>query len=332
MSYSINSNFVVDVFRNACVNSVILESGISLTSNVFASTSPSIGSIAGYSIAGRNVPGILSSIEKFPFVSTYVSRSVGNTTVAKHTGAAHQSRENGYFAGGIDSSNVMRDTIDKFSFTTDSSAYSVGCLTLARRTFSGVSSLTDGYNTGGQSCLSPDTSVARVDKFPFAADSNSTCLGNLQNSRKWQIGNSSYTNGYVSGGPIPTSNCMERFPFAYGSVSTSIFTLNIGIESASPYNSSTNGYIAGGYFYPTNSTLACIQKFPYASDTPSSVVGCLTSGLSSSAGSSSSTHGYTSGGYNYTTSVQRFSFASEGLATCIGALTTLRGNNSGTQV
>ena len=98
------------------------------------------------------------------------------------------------------------------------------------------------------------------------------------------------------------------------------------------------GYMSGGNQIPSTPpilTYNIIDKFPFATNANATDVGNLTVGgpHSGGAGQSSDVSGYTSGGYvngvNNINTIDKFPFASNGNATDVGDLTTIRQGAAG---
>jgi len=142
-----------------------------------------------------------------------------------------------------------------------------------------------GYAAGG---TNPTTPLIRtlIQKFPFASDGNATNTGNLLVPRRRGASFSSEVAGHVVSGDGGTSGLL---PSAIGD----------------------------GQFYS-------IEKFLFSSDSNSTTAGSLNSTrVASGLGCASPTHGYsggTRGTGNIYSDTERFSFASEGLATTVGSM------------
>ena len=183
-----------------------------------------------------------------------------------------------------------------------------------------------GYTSGWRT--TPSTNV--IDKFPFAADTNATDVGDLTVSRYVVSGQSSTTHGYSSGGfPGPTNvNTIDKFPFAVDTNASDIGNLTTTRGSTSGQSSTVSGYVSGGNNPPITNT---IDKFPFAVDTNASDIGDLTQGRQLLVGQSSTTHGYTSGGspaapwtLGTTNIIDKFPFATDTNATDVGDITQSR--------
>ena len=90
-------------------------------------------------------------------------------------------------------------------------------VTTNHTTFGGIGvNATSGYNSGGSP---PFSGTNVIQKYSFPSDANATDVGNLTATKFGTAGQSSSTNGYVSGGFVPsvsptTANIIENFPFA----------------------------------------------------------------------------------------------------------------------
>ena len=85
-----------------------------------------------------------------------------------------------------------------------------------------------GYTSGGLTTPPPIQSNI-IDKFPFAADSNATDVGDLTVNKSAGAGQSSTSEGYVSGGlEGPTVvNTIEKFPFSTDANASDIADLSV---------------------------------------------------------------------------------------------------------
>ena len=78
-----------------------------------------------------------------------------------------------------------------------------------------------GYTSGGRT---PNSNI--VDKFSFTSDGNATDHGDLHTTFGYSAGQSSTTQGYLTGGNGPT-NIIEKFPFASDANGTNIGNLTV---------------------------------------------------------------------------------------------------------
>ena len=234
----------------------------------------------------------------------------------------------GYAMGGTGSpTSTISNSIQKYSFTSDGNG-TVSPITLHTKVSDGAGSQSSesGYFSGSRgSGTSYALSVVNIQKFPFAEDANGTDVGDLVTARGSSAGNSSETNGYVSGGfrqdPTPVSylNQIEKFPFASDANATSVGTLLTTLNYMSGQSSSEYGYVSAGTG-PAAPNSNVIQKFPFAADGNAADVGDLTLGRAYVAGGSSSTHGYVAGGVPLTNIIEKFSFSADANATDVGDL------------
>lgn len=169
-----------------------------------------------------------------------------------------------------------------------------------------------GYAIGGL----PPGSTGSFERYPFSSDSNSSCIGSIQNDSCAASGVSSTTHGYFAGGSPNEAANIKRFPFAVGNngCACEVGSLPFGCPGnfSATASSDSDGYFAGG-----GPTAHCrIGKFPYASGgASSSSVGCLTRNIERNSGYSSSSHGYSAGGESPGSTepgeINRFPFASD---------------------
>jgi hypothetical protein len=302
--------------------------GTSLSSNTVVINSNSITFVCPLVSVGNN--------------AVYVVNTDGGTGsfspgVQVTAAAGFQGVNYGYTSGG-QYQTPPDNTIDKFPFASDSNATDVGNLSQARFSLTGQSSPTNGYSSAGYENISnPARYVSTIDKFPFASDGNATDAGDLTSFYGNGVGQSSITNGYVSGGfvsvggqaPLGTqTNNIERFPFAVDSGSV----INTSDLTQTRYNpagqsSSTNGYTSGGVAVST--VVNTTDKFSFATDANATDVGDLSQARSGASGQSSAENGYTSGGSPGSNVIDKFPFASDANATDVGDLTQSRSNHAG---
>lgn len=188
-----------------------------------------------------------------------------------------------------------------------------------------------------------------INRFPFAADVNATNVGALSQQRRGIAGQSSYVNGYASGGffqQTPTSGGLtvenfriERFPFVNNIPATVIGSLSQARGYTGGVSSSTFGYNVGGFTFqtPPQNTNRIIDKFPFGADSfVSTFVGQLDIARFSGSSQQSSTNGYFCGGgiippptYISTGFIEKFLFAADSNANQIGFLSANKRNVSG---
>jgi hypothetical protein len=204
---------------------------LSQSRNVLAGQS---SSISGYVSGGGDpsVPNNYSNkIDKFPFASDGNATNVADLTQAIQGNTGQSSAVSGYSSGGYFPPFLY--AIDKFPFASDANATFVGNLTVARQLPAGQSSTEYGYNSGGMGG-GPTSAQApyRIDKFPFASDSNATNVGDLTIEQVYGgAGQSSTASGYTSGGATPpSSNVIQKFPFATDSNSSDVGDLTVAAQ------------------------------------------------------------------------------------------------------
>ena len=204
-----------------------------------------------------------------------------------------------------------------------------------------------GYASGGP----PGVGAGTIDKFPFATDANATDVGNLSVSRGSVAGQSSYVNGYTSGGytttpPVSFSyhNVIDKFPFASNSNATDVGDLTVVRFGVAGQSSEDSGYSSGGILSPPSpaplSYSNVIDKFPFATNANATDVGDLTLGRRYVSGQSSDVSGYTSGGLQipqatppipafFVNNIDKFPFATDANATDVGDLTIISAGQTG---
>jgi len=278
----------------------------------------SLGYCAAGTLAGPTWPNV-NTIDKFSLVSTSNATDVGDLTGTRGNNGKGSSSTHGYSVGG------EVNVIEKWSMITDANATDVGDLVSPSvGAAEGCWSETYGYMAGGN----PTTNV--IQKYPFATDGNAVDVANLTRTG-WTDrcgGNQSTDYGYCVGGSIQPRSAgqpwedINKWAFATDADATDIGNLTIGCWSVGSTSSSTYGYTMGG------ATTALgrgniIDKFSFASDGNATDVGDMLQATQRTFGISSTTHGYGAGGTNPTwpgtpsyhpvwTSIEKFSFASDG--------------------
>lgn len=259
----------------------------------------------------------------------------------------------GYLAGGGEGTLYTQCEIAKFPFASDAGATFIGSLGTCRTAVNSNTGTTHGYISGG-SCGDASTAGGcwcantpryiynTIKSFPFAADEGSTDVGTLA-VRTGRGGDmNSETTAYQGGGarqnaqfPSPNTvvcsiNTIQKFPFA-STTGASVATATVTRRDLSGLSDTHNGYFSGGgcCLGPSALTRCSIEKFSYSSEANSVCIGDLSNirMYHSSVSAALEGHGYVlGGGINYQSpsgvpSIDKISFASDGNATCIGALT-----------
>lgn len=286
-----------------------------------------MGDVAGYSSGGSTkpvpAPGILNTIDTFPFANNANATDVGDLSVDRYETAGQSSPAYGYNSGGWVATPVAGavNNIDRFGFGTTANATDVGDLTVARQAPAGQSSSVSGYSSGG---LGSNV----IDKFPFASNANASDVGDLTVARGRAAGQSSSASGYTSGGAPAGTNTIDKFPFAANANATDVGDLTVARNAVAGQSSTASGYTSGDNLFTT-----VVDKFPFSVDANATDVGDLTVGREEPAGQSSTVSGYTSGGGTPAVSntIDKFPFASDANATDVGDLTVARFGVTGTQ-
>ena len=135
--------------------------------------------------------------------------------------------------------------------------------------------------------------------------------------------------GYVSGGdgPVGVNNVIQKYPYASDGNAADVGDLTVTRYDSSGQSSSVSGYTTAGLCSPVGKS-DVIDKFPFASDGNATDVGdtAFCQDSCGTAGASSDTHGYASGHVPFAPvgvwqRIQKFPFASDANATCIGVIT-----------
>jgi hypothetical protein len=230
----------------------------------------------------------LTRVDRFPFAADVNATNIADVVIPVRSGTGITAQDAGYLATGIARPDINRLTlrIEKIAFANDTTSTVVGSvLSVSGTSGGGHSSKESGFVTN----RIPNNTATYTQKFPFYSELNSSFVGDYPRNRfASNVSNQSTTHAYISG--------------------------HIGVpvaESPDPVSSD-------------------ILKFPFYSDYNVSTVGNLSQTRTAGAGQSSTTHGYTSGGSGppispgVTSTIDKFPFSSEGLATNVGSLTQER--------
>lgn len=228
--------------------------------------------------------GRWSQITKTALSTPISASNIGDLVEQLSSLGSHQSNTHGYTTGGQSEppSPISSNKIQKFSFSSDGDAVVSGNLTGEVRSHGGHSTPHCGYTSGGSGHTNNDV----IERFPFAADTNSTDVGDLGVQRTGFAASSSDTHGYLSGGYsvplIPPSaggytDAITKFPFAVSSATSTdvgdqIYN-QIGASTAG--NSTTHGYTKGYTGYNPLGIPSTYQKVSFASDANSVSVDSL---------------------------------------------------------
>ena len=215
-------------------------------------------------------------------------------SLARVGAAGQSSATDGFVSGGQAPAAIVTGRIDKFPFSTPfTTATDAGALSQARVNIAGQSSVTEGFTSGG---YQPPSTVylATIDKFPFSAASpfTATSAGALSLARVVAAGQSSATDGFVSGGNIWKSapntvselSTINKFPFsAPFTTATNVGSLSQA-RNAIGQSSMTEGFTTGGRVEAIGS-VGTIDKFPFTAPfTTATNVGSLSPAIADAAG------------------------------------------------
>lgn len=280
------------------------------------------GTSTAYNMGNPCVGCSFFTIDKFPFASETTCNFVGNLSLARRKGSGHGSAVSGYSSAGVPGIPTAGITIDKFPFATDTNASDVGDLNCGRYDTFGFSSKIQGFGfTVGGFKFPPPEALNNKEKFPFASDTNATNIGDGNKDKHSGSSTQSPTEGYSGGGSeappaIGNRNNIERFSFTSDGNSVDTFgELTRCINGGKGISSDDFGYTVGGYT-PGSGTTNIIDKFPFAAGGfgGASDVGDLSTPMNQAATHSSRTCGYAT----TPNALDRFPFASDTNATCIG--------------
>jgi len=232
-------------------------------------------STTGYNTGGLQPPATFSvAIHAFPFSAPFVSTTnVGSLSLGRTTAAGQSSSTDGHASGGeyVGGGAYGMVTIDRFPFSSPFvTATNIGSLSQARRGASGQNSSTDGYTSGGYAG-GVYAAVGTIDRFSFVSPFvTATNIGDLTTDRENPTGQSSSTDGYISGGitafTAPSlSSVIERFPFSSPfTTSTTVGNLTEVKNRLAGQSSSADGYTSGGAtISPAFGEVATIERFSF---------------------------------------------------------------------
>ena len=238
-----------------------------------------------------------------------------------------------YVLGGRLSPNNY-NYIERFSVTSDGNTVDWADLNEIGNG-NGSSSATHGYMAAGH--VGTPHATNRIEKFPFASQTNGTDVGDMTNAVNQSSGFQSLTYGYTGGGRFsgsPSTDVIDKYAHATDGNATDIGNC-VGNTYYDPagINSRTNGYIGGGIVLgsPGGTNLYnMIQKVSFSSDGNSTDIADMTRYNGGVRGCGTETYGYICGGYTipgdfYDNKIEKFSYSSEANTTDIADLSMVRG-------
>ena len=195
--------------------------------------------------------------------------------------------------------------------------------------------LIKGYCAAGRD--SANNMILTIDRWSFTTDGSSTDVGDVVVARNHHSGQSSKTDGYISGSyeQGPVTLVIDRWSFSSEGNAVDHGDLAVQSGAGTGQSSETHGYHSGGLAssggYRNN-----IQKFLFATSGTNNAtdIADLLVARAVYAGSSSTTHGYSAGGntggVNFNTTIDKFPFATDSNATDVGDCDTSTSGSAGT--
>ena len=197
----------------------------------------------------------------------------------------------------------------------------------------GSSSATHGYMAAGH--FGSPHATNRIEKFPFASQTNGTDVGDMTNAVNQSSGFQSLTYGYTGGGRFagsPSTDVIDKYAHATDGNATDIGNC-VGNTYYDPagINSRTYGYICGGIVLgsPGGTNLYnMIQKVSFSSDGNATNVSTMGALRNAASGNNSTTYGYCMGGSNNLgqpqDNIDKIAFSNDSTTADIGNLTSSR--------
>ena len=240
-----------------------------------------------------------------------------------------------YNMAGFKSSTVY-NTIERISVTSDGDAADWADLNAPGNGY-GSSSDTHGYMAGGYNGVPPHTRTNRIEKYPFASQTNGTDIADILYHINQMSGFQSATHGYLAGGnyQVPSStniDVIQKYTHATDANATDVGNcLGNHWYSGAGIQSETNGYSCGGIIQGLNSNdpFTVIQKVSFSSDGNSTDAADMTRAVGGARGCGTDTYGYICGGYSwpspgYSNIIEKFSYSSEANSTDVADLLITR--------
>jgi hypothetical protein len=280
--------------------------------------------------SGGFVPSSTNIIDRFPLATPFTTATdAGDLTQARHGSTGHSSDTDGYVSGGINPSIGGLNTIDKFPFSSPfATATNVTGTPVSLTAFrTSHSTATEGFSSGGR-YYPPAGFSNTYQNFPFSSPTVVwTQASTLTVAKNLAAGQTSSTDGYVSGGTLPAfTNVIEKFPFSSPfAAATDVGDLTQARSNAAGISSDVDGYTYGGNTPTLTNT---IDKFPFSTPFATATdVGDAVFATGSGTGHSSLTDGYVSGADPVATPsiIHKFPFSTPfTTATNVGSLTSNR--------
>ena len=334
-------------YMNSASGEMFICTDATTDNNVWTNVGGGSGDIAPWQI-GRTVagfvaggytnsnPSVIVAIDRFSFTADGNATDHGDLTGGNdgdRMGHGASSDTHAYVMGTKQGGDT--DKVTKFAMSgTGVSATDHGTLRQTVQAGSSNHSDTHGYYSGGEA-VSQST---RIDQIAFAGDGVSAVgHGDLRRSTRHHGGTGTKTHGYAASGVNYNNSpqcytTVDVFPYATASGTAGHCDIAQKRHTVASNSSDTHGYASGGWLEPSDGgvTTNIIDKFSFASTAAGTDVGDLIETSYAAAGSSSTTHGYhaagdgwpagtSSGSRVMTNMIAKFSFASDGNATDVGA-------------
>lgn len=284
------------------------------------------GTLNGFTMGGYN-PTVSTVIDAFSFVTDGNATSVGSLATPVYHQAGGRSTTHGFVFGGYTGTAVISD-VQKFLLAATTTTSKVSNLVSTKYQLHSLNSETKIFVCGS-------TIAGRdIERFVIASDSVEAALNNAFTSSKQSgSGGSSTALGFgLTAAGYFSDDVIEKFVFATEAASALSYTLTNNLHSVAQTESADNWYTMGGY--PGSGLFSSvIEKAPFATEANSVNCGNLSANAGyPNDGQCSTNYGYCTGQY-FTGGnlIDKWAFATDGLASDIGDLSSERGLGAGTQ-
>jgi hypothetical protein len=243
-----------------------------------------------------------------------------------------------YFAGGYSTSNSrILSRIDKISTSSDAISTLSATLTSPVTQISNGAASNHGvaaYFAGGSNTTGYST-ISRIDKLTFLAETKSTLVATLTSNNAALTGAASTTAGYFAGGYQEGTGAIARIDkitFSNDAKTTLGATLSTTLYGGTGTESTSAAYIMGGNAGDYTNR---IDKLTFSGESKSTLAATLTAAVSTGAAASSSAAAYYAGGYarpsgyEVVSRIDKITFSNDAKSTLSATLSAAASGNAG---